>query len=189
VVIINFEKARDNAYRYTGPESNLSRLLRNSPSLLKFIAIMRENQSGSRNKLKLDWRHSKMKVIHCNVTNLLNETITLKKDNSSVCRKNAFDVAVCLKDQLEEFVCGKPETDNHNRKPKNSRLRGLLNLGVSGQSLVGVHVKKLFNAGWFKGRIAVYYPGEDLYHIDYVDGDGEDYSMTELHELVELDQS
>ena len=97
----------------------------------------------------------------------------------------ALDVAVCLKNQLEEFVCGKPETDNPNRKPKNSQLRGLLNMGAFGQSLVGAHVKKRFKAGWFKGTIAEYYPVEGLYHIDYVDGDGEDHSHEDLHKFVE----
>jgi hypothetical protein len=58
-------------------------------------------------------------------------------------------------------------------------------MGVSGQSLVGTPVKKLFKAGWFKGTITKYYHVEYLCHIDYVDSDGEDHSHTDLHKFVD----
>jgi hypothetical protein len=115
-VTINFERARDNAHRYTGTKSDILQVLRDSPSLLQFIVNMCENQSGSRNKQKLDWRYSKMKNINCDVRNLLNETSSLKDNNTSQHQKIAFDVAKGLKYQLEQFVSGKTSTNNPNQK-------------------------------------------------------------------------
>ena len=126
-----------------------------------------------------------MKNINCNVTSLLNETSSLKDNSTSQHQKIACDVAKRLKTLLEQFVNSKPAMNNPNQKLKNSYLRSLLNMGGSGQSLVGIPVKKLFKAGWFKGTITKYYHVEDFYHINYVDGDGEDHSHADLHKFVD----
>lgn len=88
----------------------------------------------------------------------MNETSSLKDDKTSVRQQIALDVAKRLKDQLEQFVTGKPLTNNPNQRLWNNHLRELLIMGVSGQSLVGTVVKKLFRAGWFQGTITKCYP-------------------------------
>ena len=184
-VTIDFNRANENAYRFSGTESNLSQVIRDSPCLHQFAVNIHANRStGYINKERLHWRYSQMKHIHCNVQNLLHETQLLMHNQTSVRRKIALDVANQLKEQIDQLLIGKPLQTNPHQRLKNSKLCELLNGGYSGESLVGTMVRKKFNLGWFQGSITFYFSEENYYHIDYLDGDGEDRTLEELREYA-----
>ena len=98
-------KAKEDAPRFSGPESPLSSMLRALPDLQKFTRDMRDNQNYRNGRKKiLNHRLSQITIINLNAINLCNVTKLLKEDTSSGRLQKSLDLTDSIHVKLQEMI-------------------------------------------------------------------------------------
>ena len=125
------DEARESSYLFTGFNSELSCVLKDSPKLLLFARNLCDNPAQLKNRQRLLQLHTLMKRIACHAEIFADETKKLNIDTLPGQLRKALDVANLTKLQLDAMLNIKPLSYNRKLQLRNAEQRQLIRVGSS----------------------------------------------------------